>query len=74
MPTQSLKYPILKRSVRGQSLEYDPLNPRTVVEMLGTESSELAIPVRYLSQLMEHLMSKVLNQWELRKFGQCGEW
>ncbi|MEK6715560.1 MAG: hypothetical protein AABY43_05910 [Candidatus Omnitrophota bacterium] len=60
LPTQSLKYPILKRSVPGQFLEYDPLKRRVMVEMFGKESSERSIPVRSLSELMEHLVHKVL--------------
>jgi hypothetical protein len=60
LPTQSLKYPILKRSVRGQFLEYDPFKRRVMVEMFGKESSERSIPVRSLSELMEHFMYKVL--------------
>src|SRR5579885_322258 len=60
LPTQPLKYPILKRSVRRQFLKYRSLERRVVVEMLGQEPSELSIPVRSLSQLMEHLVHKVL--------------
>ena len=60
LPTQSLKYPILKRLVRGQFLEYDPPERRVMVEMFGKESSELSIPIRSLSELMEHLVHKVL--------------
>ena len=60
LPTQSLKYPILKCSVRGQFLEYGPLERRVMLEMFGEEPSERSIPVKSLSELMEHLVHKVL--------------
>ena len=59
-PTHLLEYPILKRSVRGQFLKYGPLERRVMVKMFGEEPSELSIPVRSLSELMEHLVHKVL--------------
>lgn len=60
LPTQALKYPLLKRALRCQFLEHCSLERRVVVEMFSQEPSELPIPIRSLSELMEHLVHKVL--------------
>jgi hypothetical protein len=46
--------------VLGQFLEYRSLERRVVVEMFSQEPSQLPIPVGFLSELMEHLVHKVL--------------
>jgi hypothetical protein len=46
--------------VRRQFLKYRLLERRMVVEMFSQEASELSIPARSLSELMEHLVHKVL--------------
>jgi hypothetical protein len=60
LPTQPLQYPILKRSMRRQFVKYCLLESRMVVEVFSQEASERSIPVRSLSELMEHLVHKVL--------------
>jgi len=57
---QSLDHPLLELAVRRQFLKYRSLERRVVVEMFGQEPSKLSIPVRSLSELMEHLVHKVL--------------
>ncbi len=59
-PAQPLQYPLLKRSVRCQFLKYRSLKYRMVVQMFSQEPSEFLIPVRPLSELMEHFVHKVL--------------
>jgi len=60
LPTQPLEHPILERSGRRQFLKDRSLERRMVVEMFSQEPRELSIPVRSLSELMEHLVHKVL--------------